>query len=84
MFNLYSFEKSENQSKEKLNKPITVNILKDDKHKKRREELALKYRERMTDFITSLYHNNKFKVKDDLLQRIRESNNIVSVEFGLF
>jgi hypothetical protein len=64
MYNLFKHEKS-------VPRDITTFIKNDTSYKKRREEMAIKYRERMTEFITQINTKKGYMVKDGLMDSIQ-------------
>jgi len=71
MFNLYLYEKAVKESEDKANDPSNLKSFKNDKYHKRRENMALRYRERMTDFISTL-NSKKLKMKDEFMHRLQD------------
>lgn len=51
MYNLYSYEKKVRDSSSANQSPERVESFKDDRFERRRTELAIRYRERIADFI---------------------------------
>ncbi|CAI2366987.1 unnamed protein product [Moneuplotes crassus] len=76
MYNVYTFEKKihETQSKDSLKREMyKTNSFRDKKFVKRREDLAIRYRQRMTDFISkisdrTLIQNHPYTVESSLDQ----------------
>jgi hypothetical protein len=65
MYNLFKHERS-------VPRDNTTTFIKDDTiYKKRREEMAIKYRERMTEFITQINMKKGYIVKDGLMDSIQ-------------
>ena len=70
MYNLYSFEKSSKSIEGRKKSISDTTSFKTSKYEKRRESMAIKYRERIADFITTINADRSYRINDDLVDNI--------------
>ena len=80
MFSLYAYEKNEKDREYLDTKLNQIEGFKNGKFQRRRTEMALKYRERIADFIRNMSKDQQYKVKDEFINTVKSkaANSVMS------